>query len=107
MSLSASPQALQQHLDEYAKEITALLAGKKSSAPKARKHLQVLKEMCQRLRSEVLGASKPEKKDTATIAPAEPVAAAATSLLELATPIAENTKPPKAKRVRKAPKKLI
>ena len=109
MSLSASPQALQQHLDAYATEITALVNGKKAAAPRARKHLQMLREMSQKLRAEVLAASKPEKKDTATAAaPAEEMAAAATTLLELATPIAENTtKPPKApKRVRKSPKKL-
>ncbi len=113
MTLATSPQTLQQHLDAYAAEIAALVNGKKSAAPKARKHLQVLKEMCQRLRSEVLAATKPEKIDTA-VAP-EDVAAAAATILELApsppedtipSPT-EDTQPPKPKRVRKASKKSI
>lgn len=105
MSLATSPQILQQHLDDYAKEIAALVAGKKSAAPRARKHLQVLKELCQRLRSEVLAATKGEKKTDTDTAVAAPEAAA--TLVELASAPAEDTKPPKAKRVRKAPKKLI
>ena len=108
MSLAASPQALQQHIDAYATEVVALLAGKKSAAPRARKHLQVLKEMSQRLRSEVLAASKPpQKKDTATVAAPETVATAAETLVELAPAPPTDAKPPKApKRVRKSPKKL-
>ena len=111
MSLAASPLALQQHLDAYATEIASLMSGKKSAAPRARKQLQMLREMSQKLRAEVLAAAKPEKKsDTATAAAPETVAAAAQILVELATPIAptENTiASPKQKRVRKAPKKSI
>ena len=108
MSLSTSVAQLQLHLDAYAAEVASLLSGKKSAAPRARKHLQQLRELSQKLRAEVLAASKPEKKDTAIAAP-ETVAAAATTLLELASaPTTDTITSPKPKRVRKAaPKKSI
>ena len=109
MSLSTSVAQLQQHIDAYATEIASLMSGKKSAAPKARKHLQMLKELSTRLRYEVLSTSKPpQKKDTAVAAAPETVAAAAQILVELAiAPTQDTITPPKAKRVRKAPKKSI
>ena len=111
MSLSTSVAQLQLHLDAYAAEVASLLSGKKSAAPRARKHLQQLRELSQKLRAEVLAAAKPEKKsDTdATVVATETVAAAATTLLELASaPTTDTITSPKPKRVRKAaPKKSI
>jgi hypothetical protein len=106
MSLSTSHTQLQEHVNAYANEIVALIGGRKSAAPKARKHLQMLKELSARLRSEVLDHTKPKKNDTAAPA-AEEMATAAAAILELASPPAENSEPaPKPKRVRRAPKKL-
>ncbi len=103
MSLSTSAAQLQDHLNAYANEIVALLGGRKSAAPKARKHLQMLKELSVRLRSEVLASTKGEKK-TDTVAVAAPEAAA--TLVELAPSPPKDTIPsPKHKRVRKAPAK--
>ncbi len=110
MSLSTSAQALQEHVNSYANEIVALFDGKKSAAPKARKHLQMLRELSARLRSEVLDHTKPKKNDTAPVTAATDtaVATAAAAILELASSPAENSEPaPKPKRVRKAPKKSI
>ncbi len=113
MSLAASAAQLQDHLNAYANEIVALLGGRKSAAPKARKHLQMLKELSARLRVEVLDHTKPEKKtDTAVTVTAtlqhntEEMAAAAEALVELAPSPPKDTIPsPKPKRVRKAPAK--
>ncbi len=107
MSLSTSAQALQDHLNAYANEIVALLGGRKSAAPRARKHLQQIREMSQKLRAEVLAHSKPEKKDV-TVPATEEMAAAAEALVELAPSPPKDTIPspkPKRSRVRKAPAK--
>ena len=53
-----------------------------------------------------MGKNEEKKSDTATVSAPETVAAAAEILVELAIAPAEDTKPPKQKRVRKAPKKL-
>ncbi len=115
MSITTSVAQLQSHLDGYSNEINLLVNGKKAAAPRARKHLQQIKELAQKLRAEVLAHSKPEKKDV-TVPATEDVAAAAATILEMASappkdtipsPLEAPAAPSRPKRVRKAPKKSI
>ena len=74
MSLTTSINELQVMLDNAKLEITALEAGKKASAPRARKHMQGIKTHAHALRKSITGhvSSIPIKKRVAKITPEAP-----------------------------------
>lgn len=102
MSLVDAPAQLQTHVDAFAREITALLAGKKAAAPRARKHLQDIKTLVHTLRATILESTKTAKppKNEATVADPQPTTSEPLVLAAASDPLPTAALPPKVKRVR-------